>query len=101
MPFQLSAVANNTAKQFTNTSLIFYNGIRLKSDPDNTNRVAIGIVGTPASNALTVGTNNTSTDGWKMAPGDELAIPVSMAADLSKIWIIAAGGSQEINCYGS
>ena len=101
MPFQLSISANTTARAFTNTTQVFYNGCRFKADSNNANTVALGIVGIPASNALTIGANNSTTDGWKMAPGDEVAVPVSMAADLSKIWVIAASGNQTVYVYGS
>ena len=101
MPFQLSISANTTAQPFVNTSKVFYNGCRFKSDGNNAGTVALGIVGIPASNALTIGANNTTTDGWKMLAGDEVAVPVSMAADLNKIWIIAGSGNQTVYVYGS
>lgn len=91
----------NTAGSFTNNvSMPFRNGCRIKADTNNSNTIALGITGTHAGNTLTIGTGN-NTDGWKLAAGEEVPIPVSMAADLANIWVIAASGTQIAYAYGS
>lgn len=100
MPFQMVIVANNAAQPFSNVSIPILNGVRFKSDGNNSNTIALGLTGLPASNALTIGTNN-ATDGIKLVAGDELPVPVSVAADMANIWVIAGAGTQIVYAYGS
>jgi hypothetical protein len=84
----------------SSTSQPFDYGVRIKADPSNTQAIALGFTGAAAGVGLTYQTA-TATDGYVLAPGDEVPVPVTVVANVANIFVLAASGTQRAQWYGT
>jgi len=75
-----------TPVQVTTSSVTAINGVQIKAADTNTDKVYVGISGVTADTA-------DATDGYPLAPGDALLVPVSNA---NAVYVVASSGSQKV-----
>jgi hypothetical protein len=99
-PFQgAKSGIGNSAVALTSTSTPFTYGVRIKADGTNTGNVAIGAKIASGNANVTLQVSD-ATDGWLLAPGDEIPIPVNIIADVSLIYAIASTSGNRLYYYG-
>lgn len=86
-PKRISVVT--TAVQVYSTAQTIFYGVQIRLGTEATGRLAIG-------NSNVTCETTVATDGYQLAAGDSAWIPKEVAGDLTGLYLIATGASQNV-----
>ena len=92
-PFYGSTSVGTTAVTSGSTADIVY-GVRVKASAANSNKVYVGLAST-----VTAG-STAATDGFELAAGSEIVIPVAMLSNMASLYMIGGAASQKAFFFG-